>query len=501
MRLVQARAAVEALERDLAIAHYEQLSGLKPDVDTGRLYARHPGLFEKDTVAAALDAAKAPGAGNAERFLAEHLAHGYLDARVQPLSDEADRIEGTLMVPVQGTPVPYRMLPVLIGNEPHRERRHDLTIVRDHAMDKHLNPVLKQRLERMHTLARDLGLADYAALCSTTKGVDIAKLRDDLEPLVRRTESLYRWHMEGLLGRGASIMLTMADKHDVAYTLRAPWFDDQFPRGKSVEEFERVAGAMGLTLHMPNILLDVEERPAKTSRAFVVGVRVPEDVRLVVQPKGGQDDYRSLFHEAGHALHFGLAAKGLPMEYRVLGDNSVTEAFAFVLEHILSEEAWAKPRIAPLLFERYLWQQRVVHLFMVRRYVAKLRYELELHTKGLADGPDTYQKVLNRVLVFHNPREHWLADLDDGFYAANYLRAWALESILRGHLKERFGATWWETRAAGDFLRGLWAKGQSLTPEQLCEGLGTKFSMQPLIEEMVNGLKQEPRDFQQLPKF
>lgn len=501
MRLEQARREVEQLEQALALAHYEQLAGLKPDVDTGPLYAAHPGLFEKDTVEGALAAARAPGAGNAPRFLAEHLAHGYLDQRVQPLSDEADRVEATLKVPVMGEQVPYRMLAVRIANEGHRERRADLAVVRDHATERHLNPVLKERLGRMQALVRDLGFRDYAAFCGELKGVDLARLRDDLEPLVRRTDGLYRWHMEGLLGRGASILLALAEKHDVAYTLRAPWFDDQFPRGASLEEFERVAGRMGLSLRLPNITLDVEERPAKTPRAFVSAVRVPEDVRLVVQPKGGHDDYRSLFHEAGHALHFGLAERGLPMEYRYLGDNSVTEAFAFVLEHILAEEAWAKGRVAPLLLERYLWQQRVLRLFMVRRYVAKLRYELDLHAKGPDGGPESYQRHLNRVLVFQNPREHWLTDLDDGFYAANYLRAWALEAILRGQLRERFGAAWWERREAGDWLRALWAKGQAWTAEQLCEHVGARFGVQPLAEELVASLKAEARDYHSLPKF
>lgn len=503
MRPAQARQEVEALEMALAEEHYQSLAGLKAHTDTGPLYAKHAGLFEPATVQAALEEARAPGAENTARFLAQYLAHGYLDARVQPLSDRADSLEASLEIPLRGQRVPYRMLAVHIANEGHRERRADLSVVRDRAMDQHLNPVLRERMQRLHALSRDLGFAHYAALCGEVKGVDYARLRDDLDALVRRTDTLYRWHMEGLLGRGASIMLAMAAKHDVAFTMRAPWFDDQFPQGRSVEAFEEVARGMGLSLRgQRNILLDIEERPAKSPRAFVVPVRVPEDVRLVVQPKGGQDDYRSLFHEAGHALHFGLAEPGLPVEYRYLGDNSVTEAFAFVLEGILGEEAWARGRVRDDLLERYLWQQRVLRLFMVRRYVAKLRYELELHTKGLDGAPELYKKHLDRVLVFANPREHYLSDVDDGFYAANYLRAWALEAILRGQLRERFGAAWWQHRGAGDWLRGLWAQGQAWTAEQLCRQVGTTFSVQPLTEELVAGLKAEQvRDYQGLPKF
>jgi hypothetical protein len=179
----------------------------------------------------------------------------------------------------------------------------------------------------------------------------------------------------------------------------------------------------------------------------------------------------------------------------------VTEAFAFVLEHILTEESWAKQRVDIKFLETYLWQQRVLKLFMVRRYAAKLRYELDLHTKGLEGAAENYKKHLDRVLVFANPREHYLTDLDDGFYAAKYLRAWALDAILRAQLAKEFGTTWWTQRGAGAWLRALWAKGQAWTAEELCAHLGTRFGFEPLQHELVEALRGEVRDYRELPKF
>ncbi|HWQ28343.1 MAG TPA: hypothetical protein VNN12_04915, partial [Dehalococcoidia bacterium] len=56
----------------------------------------------------------------------------------------------------------------------------------------------------------------------------------------------------------------------------------------------------------PNIHRDTEPRPRKSPRAFCSAIRVPDEVILVINPHGGHDDYRALFHEAGHAEHFGL---------------------------------------------------------------------------------------------------------------------------------------------------------------------------------------------------
>ena len=83
------------------------------------------------------------------------------------------------------------------------------------------------------------------------------------------------------------------------------------------------------------------ERPGKRPRAFCAPIRVPDRVVLVVLPQGGQEDFAALFHEAGHTEHFAHTRRSLPAEQRVLGDNAVTEGFAFLLEHLIGE-----PRLA-----------------------------------------------------------------------------------------------------------------------------------------------------------
>ncbi len=90
----------------------------------------------------------------------------------------------------------------------------------------------------------------------------------------------------------------------------------------------------------------------------------------------------------------------------------------------------------------------------LRRYAAKLAYELELHGGGGAGAADTrtdglaerYAELLGGALAIEWPTETYLADVDPGFYCACYLRAWALETHLRSHLRERFGPAWFESR-------------------------------------------------------
>jgi hypothetical protein len=94
---------------------------------------------------------------------------------------------------------------------------------------------------------------------------------------------------------------------------------------------------------------------------------------------------------------------------------------------------------------------------------------MELHSgeRDLGEMPALYAELLGSAVGVEWPRESFLADVDEGFYAANYLRAWALETYMRRHLRERFGTEWFAQREAGAFLRELWREGQRLDGDEL----------------------------------
>ena len=216
---------------------------------------------------------------------------------------------------------------------------------------------------------------------------------------------------------------------------------------------------------------------------------MPDDIVLVLMPHGGHDDFSTILHEAGHAEHFGNTAKKLPFEYRYLGDNSVTEGWAFVLEYITLDPAWLKAQVGLEDASAFLDFTYAYKLFFLRRYAAKLNYELELHTKGV-DGMDaTYASTLGRVLKFRVPSEHYLVDLDDGLYAAQYIRAWIFDAQMRAALREEFGDAWWATRGAGAFLKRQWSTGQKYGVEELLKGVGyAGLDLDPFVEEIESHL-------------
>src|SRR5206468_2298558 len=121
--------------------------------------------------------------------------------------------------------------------------------------------------------------------------------------------------------------LDEARRWDVPRVFRAQVWDKFFPTDKMLPALEATLADFGIDLHaQENVHLDLEQRPSKTPRAFCAPIEVPGKVMLVIQPIGGADDWRALFHEAGHTEHFAHTSADLAMEERRLGDNAVTEA-------------------------------------------------------------------------------------------------------------------------------------------------------------------------------
>jgi hypothetical protein len=195
-----------------------------------------------------------------------------------------------------------------------------------------------------------------------------------------------------------------------------------------------------------------------------------------------------VMHEGGHTEHYANVSRELPFEHRYLGDNGVTESFAFLFERLTEDPAWLRERLSIDSPEPVVAHARASWLLLVRRYCAKLAYERELHgpRPDLDAMPGRYAELLgDATLVTEWPREHWLADVDEGFYVVCYLRAWALETHWRRALRERFGERWFAEPRAGEWLLELWRHGQRLAAEELLgETLGESLDFGPLAAEL-----------------
>jgi hypothetical protein len=423
-----------------------------------------------DELRALADGAPAGDEARRRRALLEFCVEGHLGEATKAAEAELARREAQLRIEVDGRSIGFRESSVAQANEPDPERRAEIESARLRVTAAELNPLHRETLEQCHALARELGWPSYREMCEQLKGVDLAGLERQTAAFSAATDDRYAEVLEPELQRTLGLGLAQLRRSDLPRFFRAADADAHFPPDRLVPSFTETLAGLGIDLaDQANVELDVERRPNKSPRAFCAPVRVPHEVYLVVPPIGGRDDYFALFHEGGHTQHYAWVDANLPFEFRSLGDNSVTEGFAFLFDHLIEDPEWLRRRLGVEDDGTLGAHVRAQRLVFLRRYAAKLAYELELHANGRAldEMARVYAARLSAAVGVDWPATTFLTDVDPGFYAANYLRAWSLETHLRAALRERFGPGWFDVPEAGAFLRSLWREGQRLNADEL----------------------------------
>jgi hypothetical protein len=478
----------EELDRE----HYLHHAGHKPRLEIEPIYERHAELFGRGAIDG-LREATSGSSGQGERR-ARYLLHFAFDGTLGLATrGEAARIaelEAELEVELDSERIPYRAVRVAQANEPDPGRRAEIEEARDAVLTERLNPIHRAALERCHELARQLGWSSYREAYGELRGIDLERLVGQTRTFLRSTAGPYGSIVDPELRRQDLPPLGSLRRADLPRFFRAQSLDELYPGSALVGAFTDMLAGLGIDLAAQRgVHLDTEPRPTKSSRAFCATPRVPDEIYLVIRPVGGRDDYSTLFHEGGHVEHYANTDRELPFEYRHLGDNSVTESFAFLFDHLVAEPAWLAARLGVTEPARGAAHARAEKLVMLRRYAAKLAYELELHDPeaDLEAMPGRYVKLLSGATRVRWGDASWLADVDAGFYAVCYLRAWALEAAWRRALRERFGEDWFEQAAAGEWLRSIWRRGQRLRGDELlAEELGQELDFGRLAAEFAD---------------
>jgi hypothetical protein len=472
--------------------YYLHYAGHKETLDLEEIYERYADLTTAETAGEiARNVENGVRPPHSIRELWRFACEGHLGELTRTYEEKTAALEAGLEAEVDGERIPFRQIRPAIANEPDRARRERLEKARCELVDEQLNPVHLEAHEATHAAVPALGAEDYVDLYRRF-AMPLDETAEQCRAFLETTGKLYESAADRLFRHRLGVRLDEARPWDLPRLYRAPEWDSAFPKELMLPALEATLEALGIDLRaQENIHLDVEERPLKTPRAFCSPIEVPQRVMLVLKPMGGPDDWHALFHEAGHAEHFAHTSSSLPMEARRLGDNAVTEGWAMLLEHLVDDPAWHARRLDMPRADEFSAEGATMLLYIVRRYCAKLLYELELH--ALADARharERYTEILGDALHIEPLAENYLADVDPGFYASSYLRAWAFEAQLREYLRERFGTDWFTKRDAGSLLRELWSEGQAYTADELLgEVAGTAIELEAIADRTRSSVR------------
>jgi len=336
------------------------------------------------------------------------------------------------------------------------------------------------------------GEPDPVARNEEEKGISLRELEAVLAQASERSTGAYvllrdRW-FERLLGPERA---KVPSSYHVAYLRRLSPLESTYTKDRAVEVCMDTVKRLGFDLeNEPNIRLDLDDRPQKSPRACVIPSDPPSVVHLITRAQGGLHDYQAFLHEAGHALHYAGVDPNLPYTFRNISrDHALTEIYSYIFEAITREPEWHAHYFGLSDEEaaRNAEATSFLEAVLFRRYTAKLQFELDFWSRFNEDGggPDGYEERLTEATGVRYRADAYLADMDGGFYSADYLRAWIRSAQLRDYLVREIGEDWWRTAETGDRLRALFLEGTRPSSEEIAARLGYQpLDTAPLLLEL-----------------
>jgi hypothetical protein len=469
--------------------------GEKEVSERAEIVARYRDLFSREQIDALRSAEnESTDADERERLyrLRKTCEAGFVAAE---LAEREDTLENAILaarVQFKGEDLPLRSaqakLAVLSGYG-DREQLGELTAECSGKFNDERLEVLRAGEE----LDADIsGEADPVARSADEKGISLGDLEAALAQASERSTDAYlllrdRW-FERLLG---SERAEIPSSYHVAYVRRLSPLESTYTKERAVEVCMDTVKRLGFDLQSEkNIRLDLDDRPQKSPRACVIPSDPPTVVHLITRAQGGLHDYQAFLHEAGHALHYAGCDPSLPYTFRNLSrDHALTEIYSYILEAITREPEWHAHYFS--LSDEEARQNAEATTFLeallYRRYAAKLRFELDFWSRFDEDGGTStgYSEALTDATGVRYRSDNYLADMDAGFYSADYLRAWIRSAQLRDYLVREIGEDWWRNGETGERLRALFSEGTRPLSEDVAARLGYQpLDTAPLLREL-----------------
>jgi hypothetical protein len=469
--------------------------GEKEVSEQAAIVARYTDLFTRAQIDTLRDAEERASGGERERLyrLRKTCESGLVSAE---LAEQEDALENALIgarVSFKGEELPLRAAQARLAVLDAYSAREELGEL-ERAESARLNPDRLALLAAGEELEREIsGERDPVARSEEEKAISLRALEQALVAASEATTEAYARSSERWFGKLLGPERDQQPTHaHVAYMRRLSPLESTYTKEGAVPICLASAAALGFDMTaIPNIRLDLEDRPQKNPRACVIASDPPQLVHLITRAQGGLADYQAFMHEAGHALHYAGVDPRLPYTFRRISrDHALTEIYSYIFEAVTREPGWHASHFGLGDADARENAEATVFLeaLLYRRYTAKLRYELgfwsSFEEEGGRSARDYAHLLTEATGIRYDPRSY-LSDMDAGFYSADYLRAWIRSAQLRAHLLGEIGEDWWRSEQTGEILRELFAEGTKPTSEEIAGRLGfDPLDTAPLVAEL-----------------
>ena len=406
-----------------------------------------------------------------------------------------DELENALLaarVPWDGEELPLRSAQARLAVEPEYARRDALgeAVL---AVSASFNDERREPARRRGTSSRRRSRGSPTPSPATRHEKGVVQLRPILDAVDtrarrehrRRSRPLREHWLDRLLGPERDER-PRASAH-MAWIRRLSPLEATYTKERSVPVcLATLARSASTSTAERGIRTDLEDRPQKSPRACVIAVRPaarrpPDHPRTGRAPRLRGVSPRGRSRAPLRGLRPGAAARVPPAlaRPRPHRDLLVPARLDLVRARLARGALRARRRRGAA---RTREAARFSNTLLFRRYSAKLGVRARLLARFPSDGatPDGYEERLTAATGVRYPAANHLADMDAGFYSADYLRAWIRAAQLRAYLRREVGQDWW--RRAPRPARSsatCSARGRGRRPRRSPSGSGSTRSTPP----------------------
>jgi hypothetical protein len=461
--------------RQINYAYWDNAS-LGKELDLDPIYDQFADVLKNDRLLSDLaESLKNPAYADEHRsllYLYKELSSDRIWNELSACDEEFNNAQAEITVNIDGKDIAYRDIGLTMYLSDDRDFRRRLSELTETVNIEKLNPILQEEVAKQIEMTQLWGYKDAGDWWSYTHEINLEQFREQMEELAKTTKPMFKKMLAERAKTKLGMDISEVKPYDHTILFRSNEYDQYFPKEKLLSTFEGFIAGIGIDLtQQKNILIDITDLPEAEPRPVTYTVNVPDDIRVLVKPSTGLDNYVSLFHEMGHAEHYANCTE-TKYELQLLGDGGVSETYAFLFEDMLSDYEFltGELKIPDQDARGIVYDSLFGNLYSLRYYIALLNYEIPLH-HGKGNMIDIFKKNMEKYLLLKRDKRDAEASYllcNEDFYGIYYLEAW----LLSHHLEEEYGHPWWHNPQAGEFLLGLYAHGDGLNCQDVAKVMG-----------------------------
>lgn len=444
----------------------------------GALYATYRDLFSLAAISE-VQRFVAGAAGEEERrgrYLLEFLVEGRARCEAADEIDNRLTYESFGSVQAGESRLTVAQLAAVLADTENAAERHRIQEARLEVLAGE-EPICGGLLAQQRSAVEEVGYNSYLDAAEIVSGIDLRGVASEAAELIAATDGAYadllHYHLPRLTGADPADA-TEAEIYRIAAA--AP-YAGSFREREPIARFAAVfaSGALEPTAHGRIDVRLRSELPAGPG-AVCCPLSVPEEIVVHAVRAGGRNAHESCLSALAYALAHAWTDPDLPVEFRLLGDEAVPQAWALLYSGLLTERGFLRTvyGIGSAEAAELARLGALLVLLRARRTAALLNASVDWSTSGDLDAArgHTAELLTSATSLRHDERiSLWLLDLPTEF--ARRLRAEQLASVLALHLRDRFDEDWYRNPRAGPHVIELMEPGRRFTADEVAVQLSS----------------------------